>query len=146
MRLSENFDLSEFTRTNVKANNTPENIHLENIKALTENILQPVRKIYGKSITITSGFRSSEVNKKVGGAATSQHSKGEAADLVCEDKAKLFEIIKSLDNFDQLIWEYGNDKSPDWVHVSYSKSRCRKQILRAIKQNGKTKYIPFQSA
>jgi hypothetical protein len=143
MRLSENFDLSEFTRTNVKANNNPEIAHIENIKALTENVLQPVRKIYGKSISITSGFRSSEVNKKVGGAATSQHSKGEAADLVCEDKTKLFEIIKNLDNFDQLIWEYGNDKSPDWVHVSYSKSRCRKQILRAIKQNGKTKYIPF---
>lgn len=143
MQLSENFDLSEFTRTNVNADNTPVSDHIENMKALTENVLQPVRNIYGKSISITSGFRSSEVNKKVGGAATSQHTKGEAADLVCEDKAKLFEIIKNLNNFDQLIWEYGNDKSPDWIHVSYSKSRCRKQILKAMKQNGKTKYIPF---
>lgn len=144
MKLSKNFDLSEFTKTNVKADNSPQDTHLENIKELTINILQPIREIYGKPITITSGYRSSKVNKVVGGADSSQHSKGEAVDLVCEDKVRLFLIIMIMNNFDQLIWEYGDDDTPDWIHVSYSSIQCRRQILKAVKENGVTKYLPLQ--
>ena len=85
---------------------------------------------------ISSGFRSSGVNAAAGGASTSQHLKGEAADVICSDNAKLFNYIKDNLNFDQLIWEYGNDNQPAWVHVSYSATRMRKMILRAVTIKG----------
>jgi hypothetical protein len=74
------------------------------------------------------------------GSSTSQHTKGEAMDIKID--AKGFYFIKDKLNFDQLIWEFGNNENPQWVHVSFS-SRNRKQVLKATKQNGKTKYSSY---
>jgi zinc D-Ala-D-Ala carboxypeptidase len=83
------------------------------------------------------------VNKAIGGSSTSQHCLGQAADLKFKGgNDVLFNWLKENTDFDQLIWEFGTDEEPSWVHISYS-SRHRKQILKAIKHNGKTKYLPF---
>jgi zinc D-Ala-D-Ala carboxypeptidase len=138
-QLSKNFTLHELVRTNAPIPNVPSTAEIDNLKELVVNVLQPAREIYGKPITITSGFRSKEVNAHVGGATNSQHVKGEAVDITCADNSELFDIIRQLD-FDQLIWEFGNDIQPKWLHVSYKKSGNRREILKAKKVNGKTIY------
>lgn len=134
MRLSEHFTLEELTHSD-----TAVRLHIENIpnesqrqalQLLVENILEPTRQLYGKPITISSGFRGAKLNAAVGGAKTSQHQTGEAADLVTKDNAKVFEIILENTPFDQLIWEKG------WIHVSFS-SRQRRQVLQWL---GGSKY------
>lgn len=127
MQLSKNFSLKELTITQVSAENEPSVVQLENLKKLVENVLQPLRDIYGQSIRVNSGFRSQVVNKKIGGASSSQHCKGQAADLSCNDNASIFHIIREQLPFDQLIWESGNDEQPAWVHVSYCEGNNRKQ-------------------
>jgi zinc D-Ala-D-Ala carboxypeptidase len=92
-------------------------------------------------IRISSGFRCVQVNRKIGGSTSSQHCKGEAMDIKID--AKGFYFIKDKLEFDQLIWEFGNDEQPSWVHVSYKKSRNRKQVLKATKRNGKTIYSSY---
>jgi zinc D-Ala-D-Ala carboxypeptidase len=130
MKLSENFTLEELTATNVNLPNHPTSEQISNLQALVTNVLQPLRELYGKAIKINSGFRSKAVNKKVGGAPTSQHTKGEAADIDCDNPALLYRLIRDTYEFDQLIWEKGNDNQPAWVHVSFSRKKNRKQILR----------------
>ena len=126
---------------------TPE--HIINLKALAENIFEPIRAHFRCPIYISSGYRSAELNKALLGAKTSQHLKGEAIDIDMDGSsngvtnAMVYEFIKSKLDFDQLIWEFGTENAPDWVHVSYNKGVNRKQILRAIKSNGKTIYKPF---
>ena len=137
--LSKNFTLHELVRTSAPIPNVPNKEEIANLKELVVNVLQPAREIYGKPITVTSGFRSKAVNAHVGGALNSQHTKGEAVDITCDDNSELFDIIRQLD-FDQLIWEFGNDIQPKWIHVSYKKSGNRKEILKAKKINGKTIY------
>jgi hypothetical protein len=84
------------------------------------------------------------VNSKVGGAKTSQHVQAQAADIKYDGGNEvLFNWIRENLDFDQLIWEFGTDKAPSWVHVSYSNTKNRKQILKAVKYNGKTKYFNF---
>ena len=85
------------------------------------------------------------MNKVIGGARTSQHMMGEAFDLKALDAtdSQIFHFIKDNLNFDQLIWEFGDNVNPDWVHVSLSRTHNRKQILKAYKQGGKTLYKPF---
>ncbi|MBR6606421.1 MAG: peptidase M15 [Prevotella sp.] len=112
------------------------------LTALIENVLDPLREAYGKPIIVTSGYRCEKLNKAVGGAASSQHVKGEAADIrsvqdTPEENKKLFDLIVKLKlPFDQLINEYGYD----WVHVSFG-ARHRRQKLKAVKKNGRTTYI-----
>jgi uncharacterized protein YcbK (DUF882 family) len=130
MNLTENFTLAELTTTSTGLPNQPNAEQLENLRALAKKVLQPVRDLLGQSITVNSGFRSVSVNISVGGAKTSQHCKGEAADLDCDDNAVLFNLIRNNLEYDQLIWEGGNDVAPDWVHVSYSTIRNRRQVLR----------------
>ncbi len=130
MKLSENFTLEELTATSIRLPNVPDAQQTESLRQLVENVLQPLRSSYGLPINVTSGFRSQKVNKKVGGAATSQHTKGEAADLVCRDNAAIFRIIRDTLPFDQLIWEKGDEMEPDWVHVSFKKFGNRRQVLR----------------
>lgn len=113
--------------------NTPTQEVERNLTALVDNVLAPLRAIYGKPITVNSGYRCPELNKAVGGSATSDHVKGFAADITCSNKkenAILFDIIKNNLIFDQLIWEKGNNEYPDWVHVSFNPKRKRKQILK----------------
>ena len=124
------FSIEELTRTSTGLDNKPNDEQQANLIFLADNLLDKARELYGKPIRVTSGFRSLAVNKKVGGVITSQHTKGEAVDLVCEDNAKLFEIFKKL-KFDQLIWEKGTDKQPAWIHVSLKRQGInRGQILR----------------
>ena len=139
MQLSRNFSLKEMTVTQVSAENEPFGVQFENLQNLVDNVLQPLRDLYGKPIRVTSGFRSLVVNKKVGKAANSQHCKGEAADLVAANNAEIFKLIRENLTFDQLIWEGGNDEFPAWVHVSFRKGNNRKQVLRMI--NGKYQVI-----
>lgn len=140
MQLTANFKLSEFIRSSKASvlgiTNNPSNAEIANIKLLCENILQPARNAIGP-LTITSGYRSSVLNAVVGGSSSSQHLTGHAADVVSSDNARLFNYIRQYLPFDQLIWEYGTDKNPDWVHVSYS-ARNRGQVLR--KRKGVSSY------
>ena len=144
MRLSKNFTLDELIRSDTAKKNgyveqyTPPKEVIENLRRLVENVLQPARDRLGESITVTSGYRCDRLNKALGGAASSQHRFGQAADLVASSNAKLFEALRSTP-FDQLIWEFGDADQPAWVHVSYSE-RHRRQVLRAVKEGGKTVY------
>lgn len=135
------FTIVELCKTNKNLENSPNPEQIGNLTYLVDLILDNAREKLGKPITISSGFRSQAVNKAVGGVNSSQHTKGEAADLICYDNKKLFEIIKEQGKFDQLIWEYGNDKQPSWVHVSVTKySRNRNEVLRCKRINGNNKY------
>lgn len=146
MKLSENFSLQEmtFSPSAIKKGiaNKPTDEHVENLRLLCEKVLQPLREHMGCSINISSGYRAPALNAIIGGSKTSQHCFGQAADVQVEGRNhEMFDFIcKSLD-FDQVIWEFGTDKEPSWVHVSYSKERNRKQILKAIKVGGKTQYV-----
>lgn len=138
--MTKNFTLKELCVTKTGIHNEPNAEQKEALRLLAVNILQPARDALGP-ITVTSGFRNAKVNAAIGGSRTSQHMKGEAADLQCDDNAALFKFIKTLD-FDQLIWEFGDKEQPDWVHVSYA-SKNRKEVLKATKKNGVTKYVKF---
>ena len=126
---------------------TPE--HIENFKLLAENVFQPIREHFGVPIILSSGYRSKELNTAVGGALSSQHCTGEAIDIDMDGttvkNAEVFNFIKDNLNFDQLIWEFGTDSNPDWVHVSYeSTGKQRKQILKAVKSGKGTSYVPYK--
>tara|TARA_Y200000002_G_scaffold301749_1_gene256977 strand:- start:1006 stop:1467 length:462 start_codon:yes stop_codon:yes gene_type:complete len=147
MQLSENFSLNEFTKSDTAVrkgiNNTPNETHLENMKSLCENVLQKVRTHFGKSVRITSGYRSPELCEAIGSSKTSQHAKGQAADFEItgiDNKVLAEYIIDNLD-FDQIILEFYTDGDPNsgWVHCSY-KDDNRKQVLRASRVDGKTRY------
>ena len=142
MRLSRDFILSEFTDTDTGLPNEPGQGEIRNLKLLAQKVLQPARNKFGV-INVTSGFRSPEVNSAVGGSATSDHVHGRAADIQCEDMASVFNYIRKYLPFKQLIWEFGTDVQPGWIHVSYDVLNNRGEVLKAIKKNGKTKYIKF---
>lgn len=147
--ISEHITYKEATASNkakqLGISNTPNEKELRAMKLLADKVFEPLRKWYGKPIQVTSFFRSAKINKAIGDSATSQHSLGQAIDIdTVSDNKKLFDYIKDNLTFDQLIWEYGNDNAPDWVHVSYSEIRNRKQILRATKSGGKTVYLPYK--
>jgi len=148
MKLSENFSLSEYTKSQTATrkgiNNTPGEDHLAAAKALFENVVQKVRDHFGPTI-ITSGYRSPALNEAIGGSATSQHSKGQAADLEVPgvSTAEVCEWIAANTDFDQLILEFytPGDTNSGWVHVSYKADGSnRNQTLTAAKVNGKTEY------
>jgi hypothetical protein len=144
MNLSTHVTLKEFqssvSATTHGINNQMSASQIESAKMLCENIFEPLRTYLNTPIKISSGFRSVQLNKMIGGSKTSQHTKGEAMDI--KIGAKGFNYIKDNLNFDQLIWEFGNDDNPQWVHVSFS-SRNRKQVLKASKKNGKTIYSNY---
>lgn len=150
MKLSEHLDLSEVIRSeSAKRNgisNMPTPEHIENFKLLAEKIFEPIRNHFNVPIRISSGYRSKELNAKIGGSKSSQHCKGEAIDIDMDGTSitnkEIFEYIKNNLPFDQLIYEFGNADSPDWVHVSYVPNG-RKQVLKAFKINGLTKYSPY---
>lgn len=149
MKLSENFTLAELTKSSTAKRlgieNTPDPQQLENLVELCQKVLQPLRDAIGP-IRISSGLRVPALNKAIGGSSTSQHCaiNGAAADIDIDDNKKVFDYIKNNLQFDQLIWEFGNEKQPDWVHVSYHYGHNRGQVLKAIKKDGKTKYVPYK--
>lgn len=143
-----NFSLAELVRSDrairEQIPNDPTPLHKANLAALAWRILQPLRDALGVPIKVTSGYRSPLLNSKTpGSSTTSQHSAGEAADLVSADNAAMFDYIRKHLPFDQLIWEFGDDHNPDWVHVSYRRQKRRKQVLRARRVNGKAVYEPM---
>lgn len=152
MQLSAHFNLAEFTRSESAkrhgVSNEPTPEHLENIKVLCEKVLEPLRVKFG-SINISSGYRSKVLNHYIGGSLKSQHCEGKAADIDMDDmnnvaNIDIFDYIKNNLEFDQLIYEFGNPLNPAWVHVSFNQGKNRKQVLRAIKVNGKTAYAPYK--
>ena len=125
--------------------NTPNDEQLKNMETLAEEIFEPLRTYVGGPIKINSFFRSAKLNTAIGGSKTSQHCKGQAMDI--DDtfgrmtNAEMYHWIKENLDFDQMIWEFGDDDNPNWVHVSYvSPEENRKKCLKAYKENGKTKY------
>jgi len=126
-------------------NNKPNTRQLRNMELLADEIFEPLRAYTNGPIKINSFFRSPELNKAIGGSEKSQHCHGQAIDI--DDtfghatNAEMFNWIKENLNFDQMIWEFGTDKNPNWVHVSYvSEEDNRNRCLLAYKENKKTKY------
>lgn len=154
MKLSKYVSLAEVTRSDTAKrkgiDNSPTAEHLENLKVISEEVFDKVREHFGVPIFISSGYRSAALNKSIGGSATSDHNLGKALDLDQDGHGNgvtnmdVFKYIKDNLEFDQLIFEFGTDKNPDWVHVGYRKGANRKQVLRAIKEGGKTKYVPYK--
>ena len=125
--------------------NNPNAEQMKNMVAIAEEVFEPLRMWVGGPIKINSFFRSPELNKAIGGSGKSQHCHGQAIDL--DDtfgkatNAEMYEFIKKNLDFDQMIWEFGDDENPDWVHVSYvSPDQNRKRCLKAYKKSGKTNY------
>ena len=126
--------------------NKPNEEQLANMKLIGEKIFEPLREYVGGPIKINSFFRGADLNKAIGGSTRSQHCKGQAMDIDDtfghKTNAEMYHYIKDNLDFDQMIWEFGNDDNPNWVHVSYvSPEKNRQVCLKAYKQNGKTKYM-----
>lgn len=149
MKLTENLTLQEATKSNTATrlgiDNTPNQATIETMIETAQKIFQPLRDKLG-AIRVSSFYRSPELNRAIGGSKTSQHCTGEAIDMqgVNVSNAELFEEACKLEDFDQIIWEFGTLTEPDWVHVSYSKTQNRKQILRATKIGKRTAYVPYR--
>lgn len=135
MQLTEHFTISEFVRSETAyrnhIDNTPSQEVIENLRALCRNVLEPARLAFGSPIYITSGYRCQALNKAVGGKPTSQHLRGEAADLQVkgvQNLRKLYMLIKDHGVFDQLLFE-SNKAGAKWIHVSYKQSGNRRQAI-----------------
>ena len=133
------------TATRLGIDNEPNKEQFANMKLLAEEIFEPLRAYVGGPIKINSFFRCPELNKAIGGSSKSQHCYGQAMDIDdtfgrCTN-AEMFEFIKNHLDFDQIIWEFGDDDNPNWVHVSYvSPTENRNRCLKAYKENKITKY------
>ena len=150
MNLSRNFSLQELIKSDtairMDIDNNPTADQIEKLKALCENILQPVRDHFGR-VKVTSGFRSSELCVAIGSSVNSQHAKAEAADfeVMGTDNAELFDWIKANLEPDQLILEFYTPGEPNsgWIHCSWIPEGRRASFLHAYKSEGKTKYKPI---
>ena len=126
--------------------NDPTDVHLENMKLICEKVFEPLRSYVGGPIKINSFYRGPELNKAIGGSAKSQHCHGQAMDIDDtyghKSNADMYMYIKENLDYDQMIWEFGTDDNPDWVHVSYvSQEENRNRCLKAYREGGKTKYM-----
>ena len=136
-----------YSRTAVRKDidNTPNEEQLDCMELLAEKVFEPLREWVGGPIKINSFFRCPKLNKAIGGSSRSQHCKGQAVDIDdtfgVVSNADMYYWIKNNLDFDQMIWEFGDDDNPNWVHVSYvSPEKNRKKCLKAYKENGRTKY------
>ena len=154
MKLSEHLSLAEVIRSETAKrhgiSNMPTEEHIANFKLLAENVFEPIRNNFRCPIHISSGYRSAELNALTPGASkTSDHCLGRALDLDQQGHShgitnkEVFDYIKDNLNFKQLIWEGGTEQEPDWVHVSYDESNLKKEVLRAVKVNGKMTYSKY---
>ena len=148
-RISKHITYKEATRSvtalRLGIENKPSEYELQNMELIAEKVFEPLREAVNGPIKINSFYRSEELNKSIGGSSRSQHCQGRAIDI--DDvygyvsNAYMYYYIKDNLDFDQLIWEFGTDTYPDWVHVSYVDGESnRKRCLLAYKDNGKTKY------
>ena len=134
------------TAERLDINNVPDDDQLRAMELVAEKVFEPLREWVGGPIKINSFFRSVKLNKAIGGSHKSQHCHGQAIDI--DDtfgkvaNSDMYSYIKNNLDFDQLIWEFGNDDNPNWLHVSYvSKDKNRKRCLKAYKEQGKSKYM-----
>lgn len=149
MNLSPNFSLQELTKSETAMrhgmDNTPGAVEIANLTTLAGKVLQPIRDHFAKGVHVNSGFRHPDVNAKVGGSKTSDHCKGQAADIEIPGvpNAELAEWICDNLAFTQVILEFYTQGILDsgWVHVSYDPANLKKQSLTAVKQDGKTVYL-----
>lgn len=150
MNLTKNFTLSEMTKSETALrkglNNDPTQDVISALQTLAVNVLQPIRDHYGVGVKVNSGYRSPEVNASVGGSKTSDHCKGQAADIEIAGVANKELALYIRDNLEytQLILEAYTEGVPDsgWVHVSYDPANLKKQVMTAVKRDGKTVYLP----
>lgn len=149
MKISDHISYKEGVRSNTALrlgiDNTPGEYELGNMEAVAKNIFEPLREWVGGPIKINSFYRCIDLNSAIGGSSKSQHCQGRAIDLDDtfghKTNAEMYEYIKKNLSFDQLIWEFGTDDNPDWVHVSYvSDAENRNRCLRAERINGRTSY------
>lgn len=150
MHLSKNLTLSECTKSltasRLGLKNQPDDPQITNLKLIAEHVFQPLRDHFEVPIYVSSGYRSPKLNTAIGGSATSQHCQGRALDLDADvfgkvTNAEIFHYIKDCLDFDQLIWEFGDDANPAWVHVSYnSPTENRGRVMRAQKDSVGTYY------
>ena len=143
--ISDKEGVYSITATRRDIDNTPGEKELNNMKLLAEEVFEPLRKWVGGPIRINSFYRSPKLNTAIGGSSKSQHCKGQAMDIddtSChKTNAEMFKFIKDELEFDQMIWEFGDDENPNWVHVSYgSEDENRNRCLLAYKESGKSKY------
>jgi len=151
MNLSKNLTLAEMvnsaTAKRLGIDNSPTAEHIENMKFLAVKVFQPIRNHFGVPIFISSGYRSEKLNKAIKGSLTSQHSKGQAMDIDMDNTTisnkQVFDYIKDNLDYTQLIFEFGTNDNPDWVHVGYDKNNLKKEILRAKKVGKKTVYEKY---
>ena len=148
-RISEHISYKEGIKSNTATRlgikNKPDDYQITNMVNIGVNVFQPLRKHVGGPIRINSFYRCEEFNRAIGGSSRSQHCEGRAIDLddtLChKTNAEMYKYIKDNLSFDQLIWEFGDDTNPDWIHVSYvHPDENRKRCLRAERTNGKTTY------
>lgn len=149
--ISEKEAVKSITALRLGLNNTPDGDTLNNMKLLAEKIFEPLREWVGGPIKINSFYRSTALNSAIGGSSRSQHCQGRAFDLDDiyghKTNKEMFDWIKENLSFDQMIWEFGSEENPDWVHVSYvDEEKNRNRILKAVRDNGKTKYIDITNA
>ena len=151
MNLSKNLTLKEVIKSNTARrkgiDNSATGKHLENLVVTANQVFQPIREHFGVPIGVSSGYRSPDLNTAVRGSKTSQHCKGQALDLDADmhggvTNKQIFQFIRDNLQFTQLIWEYGDETEPNWVHVGYDPNNLKNQILIAYydKEAGKTKY------
>ena len=155
IRISKHISYKEATRSatalRLGIENIPNEYQLQNMEMVAKKVFEPLREAVDAPIKINSFFRCEELNKAIGGSSKSQHCQGRAIDI--DDiyghvnNAFMYYYIKDNLDFDQLIWEFGTDDSPDWVHVSYvDEDSNRKRCLKAYRENGKTKYIDITNS
>ena len=151
--LSKHVSIAEFCHSDTAKrrgidNTIKDPAHLAFAKLLCEKVFEPIREHFGVPIHISSGYRSSALNRAVKGSSSSQHCKGEAMDIDADRYGKvtnkeIFDYIREHLEWDQMIWEFGNDSQPDWVHVSFKATGNRRQILKAIKEGASTEYVKY---
>ena len=149
MKISNHITYAEAIHSNTAKrrgiDNTPSQTQVEAMKLLAEKVFEPLREWVGGPIKVNSFFRSEALNEAIGGSGTSQHCKGQAIDIDDvygrKSNAEMYNWIKDNLDFDQMIWEFGTDMQPNWVHVSYvSEEKNRNKCLKAYKEHSRTKY------
>ena len=154
MKISDHITYAEAIHSNTAKrkgiDNTPSEAQVTAMKLLAEKVFEPLRKWVGGPIKVNSFFRSEALNESIGGASSSQHCKGQAIDIDDvygkKTNADMYHWIQQNLDYDQMIWEFGTDMQPNWIHVSYvSEEKNRNKCLKAYKEHGKTKYKVISS-
>jgi len=154
MKISDHITYAEAIHSNTAKrkgiDNTPSQTQVDAMKLLAEKVFEPLRKWVGGPIKVNSFFRSVTLNETIGGVASSQHCKGQAIDIDdvygYKSNAEMYKWVQENLDYDQMIWEFGTDTQPNWVHISYvSEEENRNKCLKAYKEHSKTKYKVISS-